>query len=87
MIARLIDEAAIRGMAYIEVSVEEQRRYNEWVSAALVGTVWEAGGCRSWYRIDGTGKIVSRFPGGLTRFEEMMAATHAEELRFDPAQV
>ncbi|HEX8742755.1 MAG TPA: NAD(P)/FAD-dependent oxidoreductase [Thermoleophilaceae bacterium] len=33
----------------VEVRPAAQRRWNEWVDRRLEGTVWTAGGCRSWY--------------------------------------
>jgi len=33
----------------VEVRPQVQRRYNERIQADLAGSVWNTGGCRSWY--------------------------------------
>ena len=49
------------GHRWIDVRAEVQRAHNERLQARLVGSVWSQ--CRSWYRTDGTGRIVALFPG------------------------
>lgn len=49
------------GLASIAVRPAVQAHYNEAVQEALAGTVWNAGGCASWY-IDKTGRNSSIYP-------------------------
>ena len=49
------------GHRWIDVRAEVQRAHNERLQARLAGSVWSQ--CRSWYRTDGTGRIVALFPG------------------------
>lgn len=62
------------GHRWIGVREGAFRAYNEALQARLAGSVWSQ--CRSWYRLDGQGRIVAIFPGftreyvrGLRRLE------------------
>ena len=37
------------GVVAMDVRTEAQERWNAWMQAELEGTVWNQGGCRSWY--------------------------------------
>jgi cation diffusion facilitator CzcD-associated flavoprotein CzcO len=50
------------GLASVEVRAETQRRFNEEVQTRLAGTVWNAGGCMSYY-LDANGRNSTMFPG------------------------
>ena len=50
-----------RQLATVEVRSAVQTRYNETVQEALAGTVWNAGGCASWY-LDANGVNSSIYP-------------------------
>ncbi len=49
------------GLTSVEVRRDVQESYNEEVQEALQGTVWNAGGCSSWY-IDAKGRNTSIYP-------------------------
>jgi cation diffusion facilitator CzcD-associated flavoprotein CzcO/NAD(P)-dependent dehydrogenase (short-subunit alcohol dehydrogenase family) len=49
------------GLASVEVRRGVQDRYNDEVQEALTDTVWNAGGCSSWY-IDAKGRNTSIYP-------------------------
>lgn len=49
------------GVTSVEVHAAEQERYNREVQAALQGTVWNAGGCASYY-IDANGRNSTIYP-------------------------
>jgi cation diffusion facilitator CzcD-associated flavoprotein CzcO len=51
----------------LEVRPEVQRAFNDEVQQRLVGTVWNSGGCRSWY-IDRNGRNSALWPGGTWNF-------------------
>jgi cation diffusion facilitator CzcD-associated flavoprotein CzcO len=51
----------------IEVRVEVQRRFNEWLHGKLSRSVWNSGGCHSWF-LDHTGHNRQSWPGTGTGF-------------------
>lgn len=61
--------AAMRteGFASIDVRPEAQASYNAWVDDALGGTVWNSGGCSSWY-LDSRGRNSVMWPTFTFRF-------------------
>jgi cation diffusion facilitator CzcD-associated flavoprotein CzcO len=50
------------GLASVEVRAETQERFNAEVQSRLTGTVWNAGGCMSYY-LDANGRNSTMFPG------------------------
>jgi cation diffusion facilitator CzcD-associated flavoprotein CzcO len=46
----------------VDVRAETQQRFNEEIQARLAGTVWNAGGCMSYY-LDANGRNSTMFPG------------------------
>ena len=66
------------GVASIEPRADVQRRWNESIDERLQNTVWNAGGCKSWY-LDDTGRNSTLWPGFTWPFRE---ATR----RFDPVE-
>jgi hypothetical protein len=54
------------------------------VQRRLAGTVWTAGGCRSWYLDDSSRNIV-QWPGGTRRFRRMMERFDADRYRVTAA--
>ena len=71
--------AESRGARAIEPRPEAQARYVEWIDASHATTVWNAGGCRSWY-LDRTGRNSTLWPFGVDRFrrtaERVIAADY-----------
>jgi cation diffusion facilitator CzcD-associated flavoprotein CzcO len=47
---------------YIDVKKEVQQKYNETLQAELAKSVWQSGGCHSWYQTK-DGKNVTLWPG------------------------
>jgi cation diffusion facilitator CzcD-associated flavoprotein CzcO len=56
-----------RSIAAIEPTPEAQRRDVEEVDRRMTGTVWVAGGCKSWY-LDSTGRNSTLWPSFATSF-------------------
>lgn len=50
------------GWRQVEVRAEAQQRYNKWLMRQINGTIWQRGGCRSWYQ-DESGRNVALWPG------------------------
>lgn len=65
------------GAAVLEVEPEHQRRYNDWLQRRLAGTVWNTGGCSSWYLHPESGRNTTLWPGFTWQYRRMMR-------RFDP---
>jgi len=61
---RYMDE---HGVATVDVRPEVQRAYNEEIQSQLVDTVWNQGGCRSWY-LDDHGRNTTLWPTYTWRF-------------------
>lgn len=85
MIAALMDLCEHRGATGLTVTAEAQARYNSWLVEEMAGTVWEAGGCSSWYRAGGTGKVVTKFPGALDDFERITQDIALSDLELSTA--
>ena len=66
------------GVASIDVKPEVQLAYNEQIQADLKNTVWNAGGCASWY-LDATGRNTTLWPTYTFRFARQVR-------RFRPAE-
>lgn len=60
----------------VEVTSEAQDAYNTQVQSRIGGTVWNSGGCASWY-IDATGRNTTIWPGSTLSFRRSVR-------RFDP---
>ncbi|MGH2805734.1 MAG: flavin-containing monooxygenase [Actinomycetota bacterium] len=60
-----------RGLGTIEPRPEVQRRYNEALQRDLEGTVWNAGGCVSWY-LDARGRNTTLWPTFTFTFKRML---------------
>ncbi len=67
-----------RGAGVVEPRAEAQECYNARVQARTDGSVWTAGGCRSWY-LGADGKNRMLWPGACWTFRR-------ETRRFDPAE-
>jgi len=78
-VAYVVDALAHMGAtaaATLEVRPDAQERYNERLQHRLARTVWNRGGCRSWY-LDANGRNTSLWPGSTWTFRRRTR-------RFDP---
>ena len=83
----LVRTTTTRGIATVEVRMDAQRAYNADIQRGLRNSVWEVGGCASWYR-DQFGKITTTWPGFTFRFRQQARtfdlnayhAVHARDL-------
>ena len=76
-VVRCLRELERRGAAAIEVRGEVEARFNAGLQEKLKNTVWNAGGCRSWY-LDKEGRNPTLWPGFTWQYRLRL-------LRFDPA--
>lgn len=74
---------ATHGAAAVEPREEAQEAFVEEVEAGMEGTVWTAGGCRSWY-LDETGANTSLWPGSVGGFRRRVAPFREGEYRVRP---
>jgi cation diffusion facilitator CzcD-associated flavoprotein CzcO len=66
-----------RGATRVEVRRAAQEAYNEHLQSRMPGTVWNSGGCQSWY-IDANGKNSTIWPDFTWRFRRQMRRFDAE---------
>jgi cation diffusion facilitator CzcD-associated flavoprotein CzcO len=57
-----------RGYSVIELRPEVQRRFGEFLRHRLAATVWQSGGCRSWYQDAETGENPTIWPGSVVAY-------------------
>ena len=61
-IMQAIQQVRERGKNYIEVKADAEARYTELIHREMAKTVWQQGGCNSWYKSK-SGKVIAMFPG------------------------
>jgi cation diffusion facilitator CzcD-associated flavoprotein CzcO len=65
-------------IATLEVRREAQSAFNDEIQRALQGSVWNAGGCASWY-LDASGRNTTLWPGSTLRFRRRARRFRAAE--------
>jgi cation diffusion facilitator CzcD-associated flavoprotein CzcO len=73
-----------RGATVIEARQSAQDRYNAQVQEELQGTVWNAGGCASWY-LDAHGRNTTLWPTYTWRFRRQVRAMDPSDYVLRPA--
>jgi cation diffusion facilitator CzcD-associated flavoprotein CzcO len=71
------------GLEVIQVRDQVQRSYNEEIQRRLAGTVWNSGGCVSWY-LDERGKNTTIWPGSTWPFRRRLHRFHPEDYELRP---
>jgi cation diffusion facilitator CzcD-associated flavoprotein CzcO len=71
-----------RGQAVMEVRDASQRRFADRIREKLAGTVWLAGGCRSWYQDQRTGESPVVWPGSVVEYQRRTRSASAEDYLF-----
>ena len=59
-----------RGLAQVEVRADVQERFNDVLHQRLRRSVWQTGGCTSWYRHPVSGRNVVLWPGFTWAFRQ-----------------
>ncbi len=67
----------------VEPSAAAQRRYIEWIDARLATTVWNRGGCSSWY-LDRTGRNSTLWPEGIRALRRRVSVPQFADYVFTP---
>ena len=73
-----------RGAAEFEVRAEAQDAYNEEIQERLARTVWNTGGCGSWY-FDRNGRNSIQWPGFTFEYRRRTRRFDAPAYRLRPA--
>ena len=60
-----------------------QQRYDEEIQRQLQGTVWESGGCASWYRNE-QGKNTTIWPGSTWPFRRRLRTFDPSDYKLRP---
>jgi hypothetical protein len=70
-----------RGLRVVEVRAEVEREFNHDIQRRLQGTVWNSGGCASWY-LDENGRNTTIWPGSTWPFHQRLRRFHPEDYEF-----
>lgn len=60
----------IKHIKHVEVTAEAQAAFNEEIQNKLTDSVWNSGGCQSWYIHPASGKNVTLWPGFTWQFRQ-----------------
>ncbi len=63
-----LKQMAEKGLRVIEVREDAQLKFDEWLQSRLKGSIWQVGGCRSWYQ-DVSGRNVALWPGFISNYQ------------------
>jgi cation diffusion facilitator CzcD-associated flavoprotein CzcO len=75
-----------RGAKAMEVKPETEKRFIEELRKRLAGTVWQAGGCRSWYQDAVTGENPVIWPGSVVSYLRRTSAVAEADYVLSAAQ-
>ena len=76
-----LDAMRARRADAVDVRLDVQDAFNAELQAKLAETVWQSGGCRSWYQ-HASGRNVVLWPGFTWAFRQLLAEFHADEYEF-----
>lgn len=74
------------GIDSVEVREDSQRDYNDWLDKKLAGTVWQAGGCTSWYQ-DASGHNPITYPTYTWTFRRHLRRFQPEHYRLTTPEI
>ena len=74
-IADAMDWMAVHRVGVVDVRAEEQARYNAEIQERLSRSVWQTGGCTSWYQ-DAKGRNTALWPGFAAGYRHTTAHFH-----------
>jgi cation diffusion facilitator CzcD-associated flavoprotein CzcO len=73
-----------RNAATLEVKPEVQDAWNDYLQERLAGTVWDTGGCKSWY-LDANGRDSVMWPDFTFNFRRRVSDFDTSDYRLEPA--
>jgi cation diffusion facilitator CzcD-associated flavoprotein CzcO len=68
--------------AVMELRPESQQAFGEWLRKRLAPTVWQSGGCRSWYQDPETGENPVIWPGSVSEYQRRTRKARVEDYVF-----
>jgi cyclohexanone monooxygenase len=80
----LLAKADRGGFAVVEARPAVQAEYNEGIQRSLEGTVWDVGGCKSWY-LDKDGRNTTLWPTFTFTFMKQLRTADLAEYDVRPA--
>jgi cation diffusion facilitator CzcD-associated flavoprotein CzcO len=83
-ILNALDQMGARGAARVEVRPDALKAYNDHLQSKMGRTVWNSGGCASWY-IDANGKNTTIWPDFTWRFWQQTREFDAAAYALTPA--
>jgi cation diffusion facilitator CzcD-associated flavoprotein CzcO len=71
----------------VDVRADAQAAFGRWLETKMAGTVWQDGGCRSWYQ-DKNGKVTAIWPGSAASYQRAVKEADLQDYRIltTPAQ-
>lgn len=85
-ISSAISQMTDRNLASINVKQRAQAGYNATIDEGLDGTVWNSGGCSSWY-LDRTGRNSVMWPTFTWKFRQLLRTTDLGDYQIRPGDV
>jgi cation diffusion facilitator CzcD-associated flavoprotein CzcO len=70
-----------RNGGVLEVRADAERAWNDWIERRLARSVWNAGGCRSWYLHPRSGRNTTLWPGFTFDFRRRLRHFDPEAYR------
>jgi cation diffusion facilitator CzcD-associated flavoprotein CzcO len=67
------------GADTVEVRREAQRDFDDWIDDRMAGTVWQSGGCRSWYQDPRSGRNTVLWPDTTVAFRRRTRRVRAAD--------
>jgi cation diffusion facilitator CzcD-associated flavoprotein CzcO len=74
-----------RNLGAMEVRAESQQHFAANLRDHMAHTVWQSGGCRSWYQDTHTGENTALWPGSVIQYFRAMRSVSASEYDLRPA--
>ncbi|GAA6159555.1 NAD(P)/FAD-dependent oxidoreductase [Ruegeria sp. HU-ET01832] len=84
-IGRVLDEMQRDGLQVVTPDPEKQAAFNQEMQNRHTDSVWQAGGCTSWYQ-DAQGRNTTLWPGTVSEFEKRLARSGLEHYQPLPSQ-
>jgi cation diffusion facilitator CzcD-associated flavoprotein CzcO len=83
-VMQALDAMDARERATLEVKPQVQDEWNDYLQERLAGTVWDTGGCRSWY-LDANGRDSVMWPDFTFNFRRRVSEFDPNDYRLEPA--
>jgi len=84
-IGRVLDQMSRNGHSVITPDAAKQAAFTQEMRDRHVDSVWQAGGCTSWYQ-DTAGRNTTLWPGTVSEYEKRMAQSGLEQYHPAPPQ-